>query len=123
MIRTSPQPYNPTVYCGRTFTESWLITDDAGDPADLTGVTFRAQARTDYDAASPTITFTCTVSNGVATNDKLTLSVTVATTTALGVTLGHLPASLVFDCEAEEASTQVSPILLGTCDVVPEATR
>ena len=116
MIRTTPESWTRTIYCGQTIDDTWTIYTNAAATAvvDLTGVTGTATCRTDYTAAGSAV-----LSFGTAnlimggTAGTLRFMQTAAVTAALGSALGYVPTALVFDCELTEASGDVSRVLSG----------
>ena len=125
MIRTTPQKWDAFIYAGQTFDWTWTVTDDTGQPLDLTGVNVRAQLRqtvTDGTAIATFGTANATVIlGGTAGTIRFFQSDTV--TAALGAAVGNTQVTAVFDAEAVEFTGDVSRIISGNWTIVPEVTR
>lgn len=110
--------YNFTCEQGATFTRVINVTDDAGDPIDLTGYTARMQVRRDIDAATSLIELT--TENGRISlggeEGTVTLNITADDTSTV-------PRSGVYDLELESASGTVIRLLKGAFGLDPEVTR
>lgn len=102
-----------TIDQGATYSTSIDVTDDNGDPVDLTGYTGVAQMRKHY-TSSNSHSFTVDVLSGSGT---VTLSMN-ATTTA-NITAGRY----VYDCELTDGSGTVSRLVEGIVTVTPQVTR
>lgn len=103
---------NITIDQGSSFETSLDVTDDNGDPIDLTGYTGAAQMRKHY-TSSNSYPFTVSISFAVG---LVTLTMNAATTSA--ITAGRY----VYDCELTSGST-VSRVLEGIVTVTPQVTR
>lgn len=96
---------------GSTYSVSINLTDDNGDPMDVTGYTSRSQLRKHY-TSSNSVSFNTSLATGT-----LTLSLT-STVTAL------IPAGrYVYDAELIDAANNVTRIVEGIVTVTPEVTR
>ena len=104
---------NITVDQGTTFSTTISLTDDNGDPIDLTGYTGRSQMRKHY-TSSNSQSFSVSLSN---TEGTVALSLTAAQTANL--TAGRY----VYDVEVVSAANVVSRIIEGIVTVTPEVTR
>jgi len=102
---------NITIDQGTDFATSIDVTDDNGDPTDLSGFTGAAQMRKHY-TSSNSYSFTVAVANG-----SVTLSMNSATTA--NITSGRY----VYDCELTSSSNVVSRIVEGIVTVTPQVTR
>lgn len=106
---------NMTIDQGATFEKTLRFYTDATTPKDLTGFTFRAQLREDYDDATPAGEFTMTVvdaAQGVV-NMLLTAAVTAALT----------PGKLRYDVEMVRPNATVRRLFEGVITVTPEVTK
>lgn len=126
-ISDSPGSWSPNVYAGATFTRSLAVT--AGTVAvDLTGYDARLMARESYTAGSAVLTLGTADASIVmgGTAGTIALTVSAATTAALGSALGcydtGASVQLVYDLELEESAI-VTRLLQGVLTVYPEATR
>lgn len=105
------QKANITIDQGSDFATSIDVTDDNGDPTDLSGFTGAAQLRKHY-TSSNSFAFSVTVANG-----SVTLSMNSATTA--NITSGRY----VYDCELTSGSNVVTRIVEGIVTVTPQVTR
>lgn len=102
---------NITIDQGTDFATSIDVTDDDGDPTDLSGFTGAAQMRKHY-TSSNSYSFTVAVANG-----SVTLSMNSATTA--NISAGRY----VYDCELTSGSNVVTRIVEGIVTVTPQVTR
>lgn len=102
---------NITIDQGTDFATSIDVTDDNGDPTDLSGFTGAAQMRKHY-TSSNSYSFAVAVANG-----SVTLSMNSATTA--NITSGRY----VYDCELTSGSNVVTRIVEGIVNVTPQVTR
>lgn len=98
---------------GANYSTSIDVTDDAGDPVDLTGYTGAAQMRKHYTSTNAHA-FTVAIANA---SGVVTLSMN-ATVTA-NITAGRY----VYDCELTDGSGTVSRLVEGIVTVTPQVTR
>jgi hypothetical protein len=126
MIRTTPESWTRTIYCGQTIDDTWTVYTNAAATAvvDLTGVTGTATCRTGYGTAD-TVAMSFGTANLIlgGTAGTLRFKQTAATTAALGSAFSYVPTSLVFDCELTEAGGDVSRVLMGIWTTSLEASR
>jgi hypothetical protein len=104
---------NIVVDQGTTFSTTISLTDDNGDPIDLTGYTGRSQMRKHY-TSSNSQSFTVSLNS---TEGTVALSLTAAQTANL--TAGRY----VYDVEVVSGANVVSRIIEGIVTVTPEVTR
>lgn len=98
---------------GTTFSTTINLTDDNGDPINLTGYTGRSQMRKHYTSSnSQSFTVSLNSSEGI-----VTLALTASQTANL--TAGRY----VYDVEVISAANVVSRIVEGIVTVTPEVTR
>lgn len=102
---------NITIDQGTDFATSIDVTDDDGDPTDLSGFTGAAQMRKHY-TSSNSFSFTVAVANG-----SVTLSMNSATTANI------VAGRYVYDCELTSGSNVVTRIVEGIVTVTPQVTR
>lgn len=102
---------NITIDQGTDFATSLDVTDDNGDPTDLTGFSGVAQMRKHY-TSSNAVSFSVSVATG-----QVTLSMNAVTTANL--TAGRY----VYDCELTSGSNVVTRIVEGIVTVTPQVTR
>lgn len=98
---------------GSTFTTDLSMTDDEGDPLNLTGYTSNSQIRRWYTSSNASATFTTSI-NGNA--GVVTLSLTANQTS--NITAGRY----VYDVEISDGAI-ISRIVEGTVTVTPQVTR
>jgi hypothetical protein len=97
---------------GSDFSTEISVTDDNGDPVNLTGYSAAAQMRKHYTSATA-ISFIATID--VA--GSVGLSMNAATSS--NVTAGRY----VYDCEITSSSNVVSRLVEGIVTVTPQVTR
>jgi len=102
---------NITIDQGTDFATSIDVTDDNGDPTDLSGFTGAAQMRKHY-TSSNSFSFSVAVANG-----SVTLSMNSATTANI------VAGRYVYDCELTSSSNVVTRIVEGIVTVTPQVTR
>lgn len=104
---------------GATLFEAFTWKDANGVAKDLTGYTARAQARTDYDAASPFMDLT-TANSGIVlggTAGTIQLKMAAAATAGITATDGY------WDLELVAPDGTVTRLLQGSVCVSKEVTR
>lgn len=104
---------NITVDQGTTFSTTISLTDDDGNPIDLTGYTGRSQMRKHF-TSSNSQSFTVSLSNNAGT---VTLGLTATQTSNL------TPGRYVYDVEVVSGANVISRIVEGIVTVTPEVTR
>lgn len=104
---------NLTIDQGSTFSTDLRLTDENGDPIDLTGYSVRSKMRRWYTSTN-SVTFTATL-NVAAGTVNLYLD---ANTTA-----NCAPYRYVYDVEIFNANNVVSRVVEGVVTVNPEATK
>ena len=104
---------NITIDQGTTFSTTISLTDDNGDPIDLTGYSGRSQMRKHY-TSSNSQSFTITLGEA---------SGTVALGLTSSQTANLVPGRYVYDVEVVSGSNVVSRIIEGIVTVTPEVTR
>jgi hypothetical protein len=114
----APGLLNLTFSQGATWKLLLRYTNDTGNPIDLTNYTARMQARTTYEAGTPTLS----LANGTGitlggTAGTISLLVAASTTATIGA------AQYVYDLEIESNSNEVTRVVEGTLVVTPEVTR
>jgi hypothetical protein len=97
---------------GSDFSTEISVTDDNGDPVNLTGYSAAAQMRKHYTSATA-ISFVATIDVAGA----VALSMNAATSS--NVTAGRY----VYDCEITSSSNVVSRLVEGIVTVTPQVTR
>lgn len=103
---------NITIDQGTDFSTSIDITDDNGDPIDVSAYTGAAQMRKHY-TSSNSYSFTVTTSS----SGQVVLSMNAATTANIAA------GRYVYDCELTSNSNTVSRIIEGIVTVTPQVTR
>lgn len=101
---------NITIDQGADYSTTLDVTDDAGEPTDLTGYTGAAQMRKHYSSAN-SYAFAVAIANG-----SVTLSMNSATTA--NITAGRY----VYDCEITNGGV-VSRLVEGIVTISPQVTR
>lgn len=98
---------------GTTFSTTIFITDDNGDPVDLSGYTGRSQIRKHY-TSSNSVSFSVSLTEATGV---VSLGLTANQTSIL--TAGRY----VYDVEVVSSANVVSRIIEGIVTVTPEVTR
>lgn len=111
----SPGTYSPTFVQGDDWEMPLSFTDDAGDPMDLTGYSFLAQART--RAAASSTAFAFTVDTTDAATGVIVLSVANATTDDVG------PGRYEWDLQWTDPDSKVRTLMRGVITVIAEVAR
>lgn len=99
---------------GDNVTVTVTMTTDGTTPINITGRTYAAMVRADYEDSTPAATFTCAITNGA--NGVLSLTLSSANTLSLN------PYNYFWDLQ-ETASSVVSTIIAGAFVVLPDVTR
>jgi hypothetical protein len=99
---------------GDNVTVGVTMTTDGTTPINITGRTYAAMVRADYEDPTPAATFTCTIVSGAAGTLSLTLS--------SASTLSLNPYNYVWDLQ-ETAAGVVSTVIAGAFVVLPDVTR
>lgn len=102
-----------TIDQGANYSTSIDVTDDAGDPTDLTGYTGAAQMRKHYTSTNAHA-FTVAIANA---SGVVTLSMNAAVTGNIS------PGRYVYDCELTDSGGTVSRLIEGIVTVTPQVTR
>ena len=98
---------------GANYSTSIDVTDDNGDPVELTGYTGAAQMRKHYTSVT-SYAFTVTINAGQGTVD---LSLTANTSNTI-------PAGrYVYDCELTDSNGKKSRLVEGIVTITPQVTR
>lgn len=98
---------------GSTFSTDLKLTDENGDPMNLTGFTANSQIRKWYTSLNPTASFITSIN---ASSGSLTLSLTSEQTSNI------VSGRYVYDVELYNGNT-VSRIVEGIVTVTPQVTR
>lgn len=98
---------------GASYSTSIDVTDDNGDPVDLTGYTGAAQMRKHYTSTNAH-SFDVSVSTG---SGVVTLSMNAAVTGNIS------PGRYVYDCELTDSAGTVSRLVEGIVTITPQVTR
>jgi len=98
---------------GTTFATTIYLTDDNGDPIDLTGYTGRSQMRKHY-TSSNSQSFSVSLSNTVG---SVSLALTAVQTANI------VAGRYVYDVEVVSGANVISRIIEGIVTVTPEVTR
>ena len=106
------QKVNLIVDQGTTFSTSFTVNDDNGDPIDFTGYTGNSQIRKHY-TSSNSVSFTVTANSSGA----VTLSLTSNATSNL------VAGRYVYDVEMVSGGNVTSRIVEGVVTVTPQVTR
>jgi hypothetical protein len=112
---------NITIYQGADFQR--LLTIKAGAPAvdvDLTGYTFKAQARTAFGIATAAFEFTFTLKDQTTNTGEVDWKLANSALTALKLTKST---AYVYDVEMTSPGGIKTRILEGTATVKPEVTK
>lgn len=104
---------NITIDQGTTFSTTISLTNDNGEPIDLSGYTGQSQMRKHY-TSSNSVSFTVSLGS---VNGTVSLSLTPAQTANL------TPGRYVYDVEITSSSNVVSRIVEGIATITPEVTR
>lgn len=98
---------------GTTYTTDLNLTDENGDPLNLTGYSANSQIRKHY-TSSNSVTFSTSIN---ATAGVITLSLTA------NQTANMVGGRYVYDVELTDASNSISRIVEGIVTVTPQVTR
>lgn len=98
---------------GSTYIVEISLTDQNGDPLDLTGYTANSQIRKWYSSSNPAASFSATIN----IPSTIVLSLTANQTSSL------VAGRYVYDVEAAAANNAVSRIVEGIVTVTPQVTR
>jgi DUF4097 and DUF4098 domain-containing protein YvlB len=98
---------------GTTYSTNIDVTDDNGDPVDLTGYSGAAQLRKHYTSTNAH-SFTVAIANA---SGVVTLSMTA------NVTANIAAGRYVYDCELTDGDGTVSRLIEGIVTVTPQVTR
>lgn len=98
---------------GTTYTTDLNLTDENGDPLNLTGYSANSQIRKHY-TSSNSVTFSTSIN---ATAGVITLSLTANQTSNI------VSGRYVYDVELTDASNSISRIVEGIVTVTPQVTR
>jgi hypothetical protein len=112
---------NLSIDQGTSFARVLTIQDDSNVAIDITGYTFRGQARVKYDSASPSLTFAFAIRTQTGGNvGKVDMSLAAAATESLAI---KAATSYVYDVEMVEPGGTVRRLFEGIVTVSPEATK
>jgi hypothetical protein len=111
---------NLTVYQGADYQASLEVRDESSVLMDLTGYTFRGQARTDYSAASPSLEFDFTIRDQVSEPGVVDMRITAADTSALSISKRT---TYLYDIEMVDTNSIVKRIVEGRLELYPEVTK
>lgn len=98
---------------GASYSTSIDVTDDNGDPVDLTGYTGAAQMRKHYTSTNAHA-FTVSIANA---SGVVTLSMNAAVSGNIS------PGRYVYDCELTDTQGTVSRLVEGIVTITPQVTR
>lgn len=98
---------------GANYSTSIDVTDDNGDPTDLTGYTGAAQMRKHYTSTNAH-SFVVSIGNA---SGVVTLSMNAAVTGNIS------PGRYVYDCELTDSAGTVSRLIEGIVTITPQVTR
>lgn len=99
---------------GSTYSVEIQLTDQYGDPLNLTGFVANAQIRKWYSSSTPAATFAASI-NTISSTVTLNLTETQTSNLVAG--------RYVYDVEARSAANTVSRIVEGIVTVTPQVTR
>jgi hypothetical protein len=106
---------------GTSFARVLTIQDDSNVAIDVTGYTFRGQARVKYDSASPSFSFAFSIRTQTGGNvGKVDMTLAPADTSPLVI---KSPTDYVYDVEMVEPGGTVRRLFEGIVTVNPEATK
>jgi hypothetical protein len=111
---------NLTIDQGADFQRVLTIKDSNGDAIDLTGYTFRGQARTAYGAAAIGFSFVFVIRN--QTTNKGEVDWTLPNSTFSSTTLTKVT-TYVYDVEMVSAGGIVTRLVEGSVAITPEVTK
>lgn len=111
---------NLTVYQGADYRQSLEVRDESSVLMDLTGYTFRGQARTDYAAASPSLSFDFTLRDQTTETGVVDMRIEAADTSALTISKRT---NYLYDIEMVDTDGIVYRIVEGRLDLYPEVTK
>jgi hypothetical protein len=108
------------IFQGSNFSYILTISDENEDPIDLTGYTFRGQARVKYNSPSAAFSFTFALQNQTTNTGKVSMTLDDSDLESLPIldTTKYL-----YDVEMVSADGTVTKILRGTAKVIPQVTK
>lgn len=111
---------NLTVYQGADYQRALELKDNNQDLMDLTGYTFRGQAKAKYSDASAAFTFEFTLRDQVTDTGVVDMVIPASETAALAITR---LSKYIYDIEMEDADGIIRRIVEGEIQLHPEVTR
>lgn len=102
---------------GTSWAISWPITDESGEPMDLSGFTVAAQIRPSHESGEVLHEFTTEVGNAAVVQSSVMLSLAPAVSSSWSWRNG------VYDVELTDPAGRVARIAEGSVVVSPEVTR
>lgn len=110
-----------TVYQGADYQRVLTLKDESGVPMDITGYTFRGQARVDYSSSSASLTFGFTVRTQSGDDvGRVDMLISSDDTSALGIVK---KTNYLYDIEMVDTGAKVTRIVEGQLELIPEVTK
>jgi hypothetical protein len=112
--------HNLTVYQGSDFRMVLELKDESAVLMDLTGYSFRAQARSKYNDTTAAFSATFTLRDQASSTGLVDMHIPAADTALLSIIK---ESNYLYDVEMVTASGDVKRVLQGTIRVFPEVTK
>lgn len=112
--------HNLTVYQGADYERALELRNNSGVLMDLTGYTFRGQARTSYSANDASLSFSFTLRDQGTDPGIVDMRITAASTAALSITRAT---DYIYDVEMVDTDSKVKRLFEGTLRLHPEVTK
>lgn len=111
---------NLTVYQGADYQQSLEVRDESSVLMDLTGYTFRGQAKVAYADANPVLEFEFTLRDQGTEPGVVDMRITAADTSALSISKRT---TYKYDIEMVDTDSIVRRVVEGNIDLHPEVTK
>jgi hypothetical protein len=111
---------NLTVYQGADYQQALELRDGSSALIDLTGYTFRGQAKVSYADTDAAFSFSFELRDQVSQTGLVDMSISAASTSALNITK---ETRYKYDIEMVDTDSKVTRLIQGVVLVYPEVTK
>jgi hypothetical protein len=111
--------FNFTAYQGADFEYTLTLKNDDGTLIDLTGYTFRGDARASYDSEKELFSFVFNILDQTTNQGQVEITLP----NNFYTTLMRSEAKFIYDIEMESPSNKITKVLVGVVTVIPRVTR
>lgn len=111
---------NLVIYQGADYQQALELKDESQVLMDLTGYTFRGQARIKYSDTNPAFTLEFTLRDQIADTGLVDMLISASETSAVSISK---QTSYLYDIEMVDTGGIVRRIIEGTIQLMPEVTR